>query len=522
MLLLLAVAYTLVAVAFWSAAAWLDRAESIESAKAYASTLARLSEQHASRIVGSSHPLLEAMVYEVAAGGLFPAFSRRKWAEIRAVSEASWGVTAAWVLSPDGMLLLSSREYDAPPEDLSGRDFVRAHPRPGYFIGSPFSGPGGQRYLTISRTVLGAENEFLAIAVAVIDAREVAEFFRSLGMAADSAVGLFRLDGTLLVREPAVEPGEPLAATAPLFEIIDRSPAGTYLARTPDDDAESIVAYRKVGDLPLVAVASLAKADALASWRQRLFLGLGLGIMALLAFTALAYVGHGAMRREETIRQQLEGANRLLEDRTTALETALGEKDLLFREIHHRVKNNLQVVHSLLTMQSLRFPQPELRDAFQETFDRIRAMGLVHELLYRQDQADRVDFAAYLETLCRSLASSHGTAERGIEIAVEATPGQLGLNTAIPAALIVNELVTNALKHAFPGDRPGRIVVRFQSRDRGWRLIVSDNGVGIPEGLAPRRRAGIGLTLVDTLAGQLGGRVMKRIGDGASFEISFG
>ncbi len=205
-----------------------------------------------------------------------------------------------------------------------------------------------------------------------------------------------------------------------------------------------------------------------------------------------------------------------------AIRLSLREKETLLKEIHHRVKNNLQVIVSLLRLQSRRLPDEQSRRMFDDSQNRVHSISLVHEMLYRSGNLARVDFNDYLRTLVRSLLDGwKGTAD-AINITVNASGVQLAVDTAIPCGLIVNELVTNALKHAFPQGRAGTIQVEAIMDSSRWlKLTIQDDGVGIRENLDLRRAGSLGLELVATLVRQLHAKIDMRRGSGTAFEISF-
>ncbi|RPH35036.1 hypothetical protein EHM92_06930, partial [bacterium] len=144
------------------------------------------------------------------------------------------------------------------------------------------------------------------------------------------------------------------------------------------------------------------------------------------------------------------------------IKSSLQEKELLLKEVHHRVKNNLQVVCSLLSLQGSSIKEPGPRRLFEETRDRVRSMASVHEMLYRSTDLARIDFSGYISNLASQLFASHNINPERVKLQVEVEPVSLGINLGVPCGLLINELVTNALKHAFPGDRAGTITVSMR------------------------------------------------------------
>lgn len=207
-------------------------------------------------------------------------------------------------------------------------------------------------------------------------------------------------------------------------------------------------------------------------------------------------------------------------EQTAALRQALADKTVLFREVHHRVKNNLQLTCSLLMLKARQFKDEEMRRAFAETVSRIKAMSLVHEALYRREDSTSIDMSDYLRRLCDGLLETHGAAGR---IALE-TPADaifLDLNAAVPVGLIATEVVSNALKHAFPGNRTGRITVACTKADGLFRLSIRDDGIGMEEAVPSRLPMGAGLSLIRSLASQLRANAAFGRQDGTVFTLFF-
>jgi PAS domain S-box-containing protein len=204
------------------------------------------------------------------------------------------------------------------------------------------------------------------------------------------------------------------------------------------------------------------------------------------------------------------------------IQLALKEKDVLLGEVHHRVKNNLQIVHSLLDLQSARITDRTALAMLRDSQNRIRSMGLIHQTLYQSKDFAKVDFSRFLDSLVPTLVGSYGANPDRIGLSVEAAQVLLPINAAIPCGLVVNELISNALKHAFPGDRRGQIWVKlFRQAGGGTVLSVADDGVGIPEGVDLTKTSTLGLQLVTLLADQLGGKIAMRRSDPTEFVLSF-
>jgi two-component sensor histidine kinase len=213
---------------------------------------------------------------------------------------------------------------------------------------------------------------------------------------------------------------------------------------------------------------------------------------------------------------------RVVEQRTGQLRDALKEKETLLQEIHHRVKNNLQVVSSLINIQQRKLGPGAPRQALQECQTRVHAIALIHDKLYQSRDYSRVPFSQYARDLAANVFHAAGVSS-GVKLEVEMGEVALGVDKAIPCGLILNELVTNALKHAFPEERPGTVRVELSQTAAGRvRLAVSDDGVGLPDGLDIRHSDTLGMQLVCTLAEQLAAKLEAiRASAGTLFEIQF-
>jgi PAS domain S-box-containing protein len=222
------------------------------------------------------------------------------------------------------------------------------------------------------------------------------------------------------------------------------------------------------------------------------------------------------------------GVARDITDRVQAEErvkAALIEKETLLHELHHRVKNNLQIISTLLDLQAAAADDERVRIVFQRSQDRIQAMAAIHEHLYRATDVDHIDVAAYISGLVADLRLAYDTAATDVQTDVAHL--SLGVELAVPCGLIVNELVTNAFKHAFPPGYyhgEGQIGVSLHPSASGngvIELMVSDNGIGIPADVDLQQPASLGLTIVSLLTGELEGRLELDRRQGTSFSVTF-
>jgi two-component sensor histidine kinase len=204
------------------------------------------------------------------------------------------------------------------------------------------------------------------------------------------------------------------------------------------------------------------------------------------------------------------------------VKASLREKEVLLKEIHHRVKNNLQVVSSLLNLQSGQIHDPRITEAFRDSQNRVRSMALIHERLYQSENLAVIDFSDYVRNLAEHLLLSYGVGAEDVALVVEADEVFLDIDTAAPCGLLLNELVSNALKHGFPGSRKGEIQVGLcADQDGHLTLTVSDNGVGFPKDMEIENAKSLGLQLVHTLVGQLDGRIEVHRRNGTAFHVTF-
>ncbi len=215
------------------------------------------------------------------------------------------------------------------------------------------------------------------------------------------------------------------------------------------------------------------------------------------------------------------GLLRTLKAERDRLAESLAEKEVLLKEVHHRVKNNLQVIASLLRLQAASFEDPAMSAALRESQNRVEAMALIHEELYATNDLREVDLAEHAALLAANLFRSYGEPER-IELKIEMERLPLGVDRAIPVSLILNELISNALKHGFSGGRAGSIAIRGHCRNGKIELAVNDDGAGVPEGMDLSKPKSLGLEIVKILTRQLKGTFqLDRGAPGTTFRILF-
>src|SRR5438105_6864032 len=204
-----------------------------------------------------------------------------------------------------------------------------------------------------------------------------------------------------------------------------------------------------------------------------------------------------------------------------AIRESLREKEALLKEIHHRVKNNLKIISSLLAMQSDSVADESMRALLQESQNRVRAMAMIHEKLYQSSNLARIHFGDYVSSLTGFLFRSYSNTAGRVALKLTVDEVHLNIDSAVPCGLILNELVSNSLKHAFKDGRSGELRVELRAEPEGYKLTVADNGSGLPSDFDLTRIKSLGLQLVETLSRQIKGRLTVESSYGARFQLFF-
>ena len=236
--------------------------------------------------------------------------------------------------------------------------------------------------------------------------------------------------------------------------------------------------------------------------QSKLLFWSGLG---LLVFLLLSYFIYSLYRKTK--------------EQNEVISTALSEKDILLREIHHRVKNNLQLVSSLLTLQSRHVDDPKALEALNSGKSRVKSMALIHQNLYSKENLTGINVKTYLEKLCLELVSTYKIDESKISLVTEIEDIDLDIDTIVPLGLIINELITNALKYAFPNDKMGEIKITLREVGKELQLIITDDGIGLPADF--QQKNSFGYKLITTLNEQMDGRMEQHGENGTSVTMHF-
>jgi two-component sensor histidine kinase len=485
------------ALAIVSFAAWtvsLDRQLVRAAAERELTAAAVLSAEHAAGVLSAADQLLRRAEERLAGR---PADELRRseadWLALRAMAADLPQVVSLVAADATGTTFLGINRFPT-RTDVSDRDYFEAHRRGAErHVGRTIVGrAAGETVFTLSRRVSDPEGRFAGIVLASLDAGLFERVYARSGLNDTASFALVRTDGRVIVRHPMTPEVLDLDASArPLVARAAEGP-GLYAAASLADGVERLVAYAPVGGFPLVASASVATSEILAEWRRRAAAAAALVAAALAAGGLLHARLRGGMVRE--IRGRAE------------LEEALAARDALMGELHHRVKNNLQIVASLVSMQRRRVADPEAAAALDATAARVRSLSVLHDRLQGgagTGGGPDVDLAEFVPGLLEELRVAFGLDDRGISLAADVAPVRTDLDTAVPLGLLVNEAVTNAIKHAFPEGRTGRIAVGVGGEGGAVVVSVRDDGVGRPAGAGD----GLGTALLSALSAQIGARV---------------
>ncbi len=226
--------------------------------------------------------------------------------------------------------------------------------------------------------------------------------------------------------------------------------------------------------------------------------------------------------QQSELYEQLEVELQRSKEAEEQIKASLSEKELLLKEVHHRVKNNLQVISSIFSLQSQYIEDPQILSILTDSQNRISSMALIHEQLYQSNSLAKIDFAEYVQNFVRNLFSSYNISSNLIRLKLQVSDVSLNLDTAIPCGLLINELVSNSLKHGFPKQQSGEISIDFSVNSEGQVcLVVRDTGIGLPQGLDLQHTNSLGLRLVRALTRQLKGKLEIYNQHGAVFEVTF-
>ncbi len=221
------------------------------------------------------------------------------------------------------------------------------------------------------------------------------------------------------------------------------------------------------------------------------------------------------------LNNELTNAQRELTKKNIQLTKLNQQKEMLIKEVHHRVKNNLMIISSLLNLQSNYLKDEESKEIFKESQNRAKSMALIHERLYRSADLKNIDFKEYITTLGNDLYRTYVKDPSRVGLKLNIQDVNIDINAAIPLGLILNELITNAMKHAFPNGKEGAVSITFGKNDDEFILKVSDDGIGFPSDLDYTKTNSLGMQLVTSLTSQINGKIEMNRDHGTKFIITF-
>lgn len=519
LILLACTAAVLVTVALSAVFVWRARVDAVEQARSVAGNVSLVVAEHVARLVEST-----AMVTGQAAALAGPpdaplptdAEAARQLAMLAGPVPY---IAAIELRDAEGRTLLSSRGHPVPPAQgaAPAADLPELALVPGRVANQPA--------VVMKRTLAGPAGTPRGSVVVGLNPEQLRRILRGLEVGYGHTITLRAADGSVLVRDPE---GTGTGGKPPL----------------PTD----IAVQRRVDGNGLTAEVVIATSSILKHWRDELWTYVAFALAAVATVVLIGALAVQRARREQQAEDALQHAYDTLEEhvrtRTTELESAnarlesaLTDKEVLLKEVQHRVKNNLQVICSLLRLQAARIDD-KARRGFDESLRRIQTLSLLHELIYRSDQPGRINIADFFRQLCDGLARSENPT--GARLVVEAQDWTVDVDQATPLALIASELVSNALLHAFPSGHPGTVTVELgptgdgqigrgqgdgSQGDGGMRLTIRDDGVGLPPDMPPpagKRSGGngLGLVLVQALAHQAGGSLSIDRSGGAAFTLT--
>jgi two-component sensor histidine kinase len=432
-------------------------------------------------------------------------------------------VGSLFLIDPAGRLAVSALALPTPQLESTDRGYFQAHlvgDVGTYIDRAVISRISGRVIFNVSRRRPSADGSFSGVITLASEQDYWIRFYSTLNSSLAPSVNLVRADGDTLIRFPRVDFGQ-ARPSEQFMQSIQEKDEGYYEVSSRADGSQRIIGYRKLDRQPVYVVYTVSKDAVLASWRTEAAM---VGVAAAGAIAGLLMITfflRQRMRSEWRLQVALADANRNLEDnvarRTEELSRALGEKEILLREVHHRVKNNLQMIASMIRIVARNQPadtQPILDDVTR----RIVAVGQVYDQVHKAGDLAHLELGGYLQSVCNQLVHAFG--RKGVTLRTRLAPIMVDIDTALPAGLIAQELVTNAFKHGLSADGRGEISVKLERRQDTGVLTVRDAGAGLRQAV---KRPSMGLRLVERLAAQIDGAIQakSRPEGGAQFRLTF-
>ncbi|MBM6596208.1 sensor histidine kinase [Microvirga pudoricolor] len=502
---------------------WLEYRYAMNRAEAATQDLALLMEEYTKRTLETGDLLLKDIIEYVALKGGADALkgSREAHDLLVDMTQRSSAGDLFLIMDRNGNAVSMTGAFPVADMSFADRRWFKAH-RAGAdtIVGGAILGQYNKEILyTYTRRIPDVKGDFDGVAMVALRPTFLQEVSNMNENAGDLVLGIWDRDGSVIARTDLTpDRTNATLARSRLFTDFTSQKAGTYRSDRTSDSAERIVSFRRLERWPVTVTASIPVAAALSVWWQGLYWSIAVTIIVLVALAWLTWFGIRLSYRTEETQRSLHDLNRELGQANDSLAKALSDKVVLLKEIHHRVKNNLQVTSSLLQLQARRFKDPDVKTAFQETQDRLRSIGLIHDTLYRTDTGGTINLQDYFGRLIGELSAAYGAAARGIELDLDADPIAIDLEKAIPLALTVTEAISNAFKHAFAPDQEGQIAVSVHRSDSGLEVTVRDNGRGLIGNKDDP--SSLGTKLIRAFAAQLGGHVSLTSENGTVFRLT--
>ena len=421
---------------------------------------------------------------------------------LSSVRDALEGLPAsakAYIVASDGRTLYTT---DPSFVDIDIRDreyFTAPAAGKGFFTSSLLiSRQDGSQIFTFSRR-LERNGEFIGVAIISFDAALLGDLLESLDLGSGSTISILRSDGMLVARHPPADAPLDLSEYVLFTDLLPRAKSGVYTNWSPADGVQRIVGYRTIPATDLVALASVGTAETIGSFWRRVWTFLAIVAPVILALTLSAIWIIRLLQQDQR--------------RHDELKAALATNTMLFREIHHRVKNNMQSMQSLVRMQNL----PD--DVKTDIQLRFAAMSAVHEHMYNYDAYATLHAPAFIAAITETLCTAYGSSAK---LSLDIDPLSISHERATPLALLINEVVTNALKYADPGESEAKISISLKSFGKDLaKLVIADNGSGFDVATGP---TGMGTKIIRGMVMQLGGSCNYTFDGGTVFsaEIHLG
>jgi two-component sensor histidine kinase len=499
------------ALATWRAnTLYTERRNNIDGAKIAALDMARDQVESTNRSLDTAELLAEdTRTYIAQQGGLAAMSPAKLQSYLAGRARATSVADYLMVVGKNGFPIAMSDRIAPPHVSLADRDWFKAHAERNIdsYIGPVVKSRLGRDMLyTFSKTIYGPDG-----LEGIVDVGIRASHIRgpAARQSAQPLKQVWSKSGRLILSNFMAfdASGNPVVQQPPFKGAPGKGPSGFLKSANPD----LIIGYREDVSRGLVGTVTLHRSELLARWQDDVRVGFVLFAIALIVGGLLAKLA--ADLAETDLR-----ARKAIEETVAALSAAVAQRDHLLKEIHHRVKNNLQLTSSLIQIQSREFENPSVRDAFKETQQRLYAIGMIHDVLYHDDTKVSIDMNGYLTRLSAEIARANEAINRGIRTELHVDPIELMPEQATPLGLVTSEVLINAYKQAYPPDRGGIISIALKDKGRAEvELAISSNGRGheLKDGTA------LGGRLVRTLSSQLHGACRFEDRQNGAFHLVF-